>query len=137
MTRSRSICCIGVMAYNEERNIGRLLEALRHQKVVSARVAQIIVVASGCTDRTEEIVTQAAQVDKRVRLIVQARREGKARAINLFLVAARDAGADLCVLQSGDTLPQEGTIEALLKPFAKDPSVGMTGAHVVPVNGHG
>lgn len=125
------------MAYNEERNIGRLLEALRHQKTMSARVTQIIVVASGCTDRTEQIVTQAAESDSRVRLIRQARREGKARAINLYLQAAGQNGADLCVLQSGDTLPQDGTLESLLKPFAEDPTVGMTGAHVVPVNGHG
>lgn len=137
MKQTVSVCSIGVMAYNEERNIGRLLEALRLQKVVSAHIAQIIVVASGCTDRTEEIVTQAAQVDARVRLIRQTRREGKARAINLFLQAAHEGRADLCVLQSGDTLPQDGTLEALLKPFAEDPAVGMTGAHVVPVNGHG
>ena len=137
MKQAGSVCSIGVMAYNEERNIGRLLEALRHQKTVSARVAQIVVVASGCTDRTEEVVAQAARADARVRLIVQARREGKARAINLFLQAARDSGADLCVLQSGDTLPQDNTLEALLRPFAENPSVGMTGAHVVPVNGHG
>lgn len=125
------------MAYNEERNIGRLLEALRHQKTATASITQIIVVASGCTDRTEAIVLEAAQVDKRVRLIRQVRREGKARAINLFLQTARDARADLCVLQSGDTLPREGTLEALLAPFATDPTIGMTGAHVVPVNGHG
>ena len=137
MKSTMAVCSIGVMAYNEERNIGRLLEALRHQKTVSARIDQIIVVASGCTDRTEAIVRQAAQVDSRVRLIRQTRREGKARAINLFLQAANEKGADLCVLQSGDTLPEDGTLEALLQPFAADPTVGMTGAHVIPVNGHG
>ena len=130
-------CSIGVMAYNEERNIGRLLEALRLQRVASASIGQIVVVASGCTDRTEEIVNMAAVADPRVRLIVQKRREGKSRAINLFLQAVAIHGADLCVLQSGDTLPKDGTLEALLKPFADDPTIGMTGAHVVPVNGHG
>ena len=130
-------CCVGVMAYNEERNIGHLLEALRRQEVSCCRVDQIIVVASGCTDRTEEIVERAAGRDPRIRLMSQSRREGKARAINLFLLAARSSGADLCVLQSGDTLPEEGTIETLLSPMVKDGTVGMTGAHVVPVNGHG
>ncbi|HEY3175075.1 MAG TPA: glycosyltransferase [Candidatus Polarisedimenticolia bacterium] len=130
-------CSVGVMAYNEERNIGHLLEALRRQVVACCQLGEIIVVASGCTDRTEEIVQRAAGRDRRIRLLRQTRREGKARAINLFLQATRSSGADLCVLQSGDTLPEEGALEALLRPMVEDAGVGMTGAHVMPVNGHG
>jgi cellulose synthase/poly-beta-1,6-N-acetylglucosamine synthase-like glycosyltransferase len=37
------------------------------------------------------------------------------------------------VLESGDTLPHEDTIENMVRMFA-DPAVGMTGAHKVPVN---
>src|SRR5438093_491776 len=80
----RLTCSIGVMAYNEERNIGQLLEALRVQALLSCRLAEIVVVASGCTDRTEGIVETAARRDPRVRLVRQTRREGKARAINIF-----------------------------------------------------
>ncbi|HET9480595.1 MAG TPA: glycosyltransferase [Candidatus Polarisedimenticolia bacterium] len=130
-------CAVGVMAYNEERNLGRLLEALRTQELSRCRIDSIIVVASGCTDRTEPIAEQAASVDSRVHLIRQARREGKSSAINLFLKTARASGVDVCVLQSGDTLPEAGTIEALVRPMAEDPGIGMTGAHVVPVNSEG
>jgi len=130
-------CSVGVMAYNEERNIARLLEALRLQALELASIEEIVVVASGCTDRTEELVADAARRDARVRLIRQPRREGKASAINLYLQAARACRADVCILQSGDTLPERGTIEALVKPMALDKNVGMTGAHVVPVDGRG
>ena len=122
------------MAYNEEHNNGSLLESLRHQQLESCSLEQIIVVASGCTDRTEEIVERAARSDSRIRLIRQRRREGKARAINLYLKEALAGGFDVCVLQSGDTLPDPATLDALVQPMARNAEVGMVGAHVVPVN---
>jgi len=125
------------MAYNEERNIGRLLESLGRQRTQGCRIDSIFVVASGCTDATESITRAAATRDPRIRLVSQPVREGKARAINVFLTQARDAGVDVCVLQSGDTLPEEDTIERLVHPMAQDPNVGMTGARVIPVNGKG
>ena len=47
---------IGIMAYNEEANIGRLLQSLLNQILTHGYLSEIIVVASGCTDRTEDIV---------------------------------------------------------------------------------
>src|SRR6202011_1537934 len=63
---------VAVPAYNEERNIGLLIDSLRSQKTRRAEIAEIVVVASGCTDRTAEIVRER---QKRrgtpVRLIVE------------------------------------------------------------------
>src|SRR5436190_13279106 len=70
-------CGVGIMAYNEEANIGRLLAALSAQKTRVASLDEIVVVASGCTDRTEAIVQEFAARDRRVRLLTQARKEGK------------------------------------------------------------
>ncbi|MBK7216398.1 MAG: glycosyltransferase, partial [Candidatus Promineofilum sp.] len=94
------------------------------------RVAEIIVVASGCTDDTEAIVRAAAAADPRIRLISQPTRQGKASAMNLFL---RDAACDVLVLSSADLLPSEDAIERLVSPFA-DPEVGMTACRPEPVN---
>jgi biofilm PGA synthesis N-glycosyltransferase PgaC len=123
-------CSVGVMAYNEEANIGYLLQALCSQRLVRATIKEIIVVASGCTDKTAEIVKAHSRLDRRVRLLIEEKRSGKASAINLFL---RVAEGDIFVLESGDTIPEPDTIENLLRPF-QDPTVGMTGAHPVPVN---
>jgi cellulose synthase/poly-beta-1,6-N-acetylglucosamine synthase-like glycosyltransferase len=123
-------CSIGVMAHNEEANIGRLLEALTSQELATVEIAEIIVVASGCTDRTHEIVEEFAAFDPRIRLIAQPFRQGKTAAINAFLAEATE---DIVVIQSGDTLARHDTIEHLIKPFA-DPTIGMTGAQKVPVN---
>ena len=121
---------LGIMAYNEAGNMGRLLEALLRQRSSRSRLTEIIVVASGCTDGTEGIVGEFQEKDRRITLIREPVRRGKAAAINLFLGAAT---GDILVLESADTIPDEDTVDNLVAPFA-DPAVGMTGARPVPVN---
>lgn len=123
-------CSVGITAHNEEANIGKLLTAMLGQELHQVAITEIIVVASGCTDRTVEIVQAYAAQDSRIQLIVQPRREGKTSAINQFLRHARE---EICVLESGDTLPRHDSIENLVKLFA-DPTIGMTGAQKIPVN---
>jgi biofilm PGA synthesis N-glycosyltransferase PgaC len=130
MSEPRIKCSVGITAYNEEANIGRLLEALSSQLLHDVEITEIIVVSSGCTDRTEEIVREQMARDPRIQLFVQEKREGKTSAINLFLAHASEK---ICVLESGDTLPREDTIEKMVRMF-QDPAVGMTGAHKVAVN---
>jgi poly-beta-1,6-N-acetyl-D-glucosamine synthase len=95
-------CCIGVMAYNEEANIGCLLDALLAQETKTVSIDRIVVVASGCTDRTVEIAEGFVKKDRRVVLLLQAKREGKASAVNLML---KQVNAEVVVLISADTLP--------------------------------
>lgn len=123
-------CSVGITAHNEEANVGPLLDAMLKQELHQVTIAEIIVVASGCTDGTCDIVRAYSQRDPRVRLIEQKTREGKTSAINVFLQNARE---EICVLESGDTLPGKTTIENLVKLF-EDPQVGMTGAQKIPVN---
>ncbi len=124
------VCSIGVTAYNEEVNIGHLLAALIDQHLHSVEIAEIVVVASACTDRTVAIVHEYMALDPRIKLIEQERREGKTSAVNLFLTAAQ---CEICVLESGDTLPHEYAIEHMVRMF-RDPEVGMVGAQKVAVN---
>lgn len=126
-------CSMGIMAYNEEANIGRLLEALVSQHLQNVSLSEIVVVASGCTDNTHAIVLDWSHRDPRIRLIVQEKRGGKASAINEYLPQAKDK---IIVLCSADLLPVADALEQLVAPFA-DPEVGMTTAHPVPVNNAG
>lgn len=123
-------CSIGVMAFNEEANIGYLLKSLLDQRLSRCKISEIVVVASGCTDNTVGIVESIAEYNSLVELIVQETREGKASGINLFLSKAK---GDVVIIESGDTLPEEDAIENLVRPFY-DRSVGMTGARPIPVN---
>jgi len=124
------ICSMGIMAYNEEANIGRLLEAVVSQKFKDVMLTEIVVVASGCTDNTEAVVLDWAKRDSRIRLISQEKRAGKAAAINDYLPKAQER---ILVLCSADLLPEPEAIERLVAPFA-DPEVGMTSSRPVPVN---
>jgi poly-beta-1,6-N-acetyl-D-glucosamine synthase len=129
-TQQNLVCSIGVTAYNEEQNIGHLMEALVEQHLHRVEIAEIIVVASACTDRTVPIVQQYMARDPRIKLIEQPKREGKTSAINLFLAEAK---TDICVLESGDTIPHEYAVEHLVRMFA-DPTVGMVGAQKMAVD---
>lgn len=123
-------CSIGIMAYNEEANIARTVRALLEQCVSTASIEEIIVVASGCTDRTVPIVAEIARQDPRVKVCVQEKREGKASAVNLFL---KVASSPIVILIGADVIPESSAIEILCVPF-KDPAVGMVGGRPVPVN---
>lgn len=123
-------CSIGIMAYNEEANIARTINAVLAQQGPSIRIEEVIVVASGCTDRTVPIVAELAMQESRVRLCVQEKREGKASAINLFL---KEANSEVAILIGADVIPEESAIEHLGAPF-KDSKIGMVGGRPVPVN---
>src|SRR5258708_2356253 len=123
-------CSVGIMAYNEEANIERTLRAVLAQQGPSIRIEEVIVVASGCTDRTVAIVTALAQEEQRVHLYVQDKREGKASAINLFL---KKATSQVAVLIGADVIPETDAVEKLCAPF-KDLTIGMVGGRPVPVN---
>jgi GT2 family glycosyltransferase len=125
--RQRPKVAIGVTAHNEGHNIGRLLERLR--RVDAGPELRIIVVASGCTDNTLPVAERLAQQDPRVTIVADPERRGKAVAINQLLDAAGDA--EIIVMESADTLPDPGAIEAMLGRFG-DPQVGMVGSRPVP-----
>ncbi|HQM79555.1 MAG TPA: glycosyltransferase [Candidatus Syntrophosphaera sp.] len=127
---SKIKCSLGVFAYNEAENILPLLEALVNQKLEKVEIEEIIVVSSGSTDGTDELVTQFAQLHPQVRLIRQAKREGKASAINIFI---KEAKSDILVVISGDVIPAPTTIEKLVSAF-EDPTIGATGGRPIPVN---
>jgi len=121
---------VGVMAYNEEKNIARCLEALENQQLSSGKIVEIIVVSSGSTDGTNQIVREFEQRNPLIRLVIQPERRGKANAINEFLKIAK---GDICVVESADTVTEPNTIEYLIRPFRR-PEIGMTGVHPIPTN---
>ena len=123
-------CSIGIMAHNEEANIERTIHAVLQQQGQSFLLEEVIVVASGCTDRTVPIVAEIALQESRVRLCIQEKREGKASAINLFL---KQAISQVVVLIGADVIPEASALEYLCAPL-KEPEIGMVGGRPVPVN---
>jgi cellulose synthase/poly-beta-1,6-N-acetylglucosamine synthase-like glycosyltransferase len=127
MTRDFSV---GIAAYNEAANIGRLLDRLLVYQPDASGLAEVLVVASGCTDGTEDIVRAYAARDQRVRLITEPRRSGKASAVNLFI---KNSSHHLLVLMSADILPDDGALTHLIEPFSDD-RVGIAAGRIIPEN---
>lgn len=124
----------GVCAYNEERNILKCLRSLTSQKLKGKELVEMLVVSSGSTDRTDEMVLEYSRdVDPRVRLIRQEKREGKNSAVNAFIEAAK---GEVLFLANADNVMREDTFDLMAEHFL-DPATGMVGGHPVPVNDKG
>ncbi len=124
----------GVCAYNEEKNILSCLRSLTSQVLHGKELIEILVISSGSSDRTEELALEHSRnVDGRVRLIRQERREGKNSAVNVFIEQAR---GEVLFLANADNVMREDTFELMSEHFS-DPVTGMVGGHPVPVNDRG
>ncbi len=122
-----------VPAHNEAANIEQLLNSLLAQTTNVARLIEIMVVASGCTDDTAEISRRISRGRPGVHVRVQERRAGKVAAINEYL-KIRDRRADVIVSCSADLRMEPDVIEKLAVHLRDNPDVGMVGARPVPDN---
>jgi cellulose synthase/poly-beta-1,6-N-acetylglucosamine synthase-like glycosyltransferase len=119
----------GVAAHNEEKNIDNLLPVLINDDVIDA-----IVVVSSSTDRTNEIVRDFAQRNKsKLKLVEEVERRGKSLAFNTMIEIAQNEKFDILLYTGGDTLPDDGAIETLLKEFNKS-NVGVVGGRPEPID---
>jgi cellulose synthase/poly-beta-1,6-N-acetylglucosamine synthase-like glycosyltransferase len=106
---------IVVCAYNEEGSIGPLLENLICQRVPPEVVKrEVVVVASGCTDATVEVVRRYMGGAVTVKLVEQEARLGKASALNQAFAVCE---GDYVVLVPADVCPAAGALFNLLVPF--------------------
>lgn len=104
-----------VCAYNEEKSVGLLLENLMHQRIPpEIEDSEIIVVTSGCTDRTVDIVKQHVARNSKIKLIEEDERQGKASALNKAFKAST---GDYIALVPADVLPADNAMYNLLVPF--------------------
>jgi cellulose synthase/poly-beta-1,6-N-acetylglucosamine synthase-like glycosyltransferase len=121
---------IGICAYNEASNIGNLLKNLLNQPLFQQhKILEIIVVCSGCTDCTPEIVKKYQKKDSRIKLIIQISRQGKSSAQNIILEIAN---GEVIVFISADVCPAKGSIMALVDAIKGN--IGGANSRVILLN---
>jgi cellulose synthase/poly-beta-1,6-N-acetylglucosamine synthase-like glycosyltransferase len=120
---------IGICAYNEENNVGRLLQNLVSEQDLGEN-CKILVICSGCNDRTPQIVRRFQENDARIELVIENLRRGKANALNKIFKMAD--GTEFAILINADALPEKGSINKLVTKLA-DLHVGAAFAQPVPV----
>lgn len=114
---------IGIPVYNEEKNIDCLLRRITSL----GEDYEIIVVSSGSTDCTNEIVRNYDNVT----LIVEDVRQGKVSAIKKII---ENAKGDVIVLSDGDVLLDKSSVTNITKCF-DDPQVLACTGRVEPIHG--
>lgn len=118
-------------AHNEERHIAAALASLLSQQLPeSFELQEVLVVASGCTDGTEDIVREWSRRDSRIVLLHEGSRSGKARALNWIL---EEAKGEIIVTLNADARLASGALACLLAPFSRSAQVVIAcGAPVLP-----
>ncbi len=122
-----------VPAYNEAGNIENLLLSILGQQTELARIIEIVVIASGCTDDTAARARNVARGRPGVHVVVQERRAGKVAAINEYL-RVRDKRAEIILSCSADVCLAPDVVEKICICLRDNPHVGMVGGHPVPDN---
>ena len=116
-------------AHNEEANISNFLTACLGSKGSDFDLNEVVVVASGCTDRTEQIVAEFQRRTPKVKLVSEPVRAGKVTALvhGFELVTG-----DVIVVENADTVPSPDAFDKILACF-RDPKVQLVGVRPVPV----
>jgi glycosyltransferase involved in cell wall biosynthesis len=110
MYRDKTVCVV-VPAYNEEKLIGRVLETMPDY------VDKVVVVDDKSTDKTAEIVINAAeQSGGRIILIQHSKNQGVGGAITSGYKWARDNKIDVTAVMAGDAQMDPADLPNLLDP---------------------
>ena len=121
-----------IPAFNEEKVIRATIENKLAQ-TYPADLIDIIVISDESEDKTDEIVTEIAEQNSRVKLVRQVPRQGKTSGLNL---AMPHAGGEIIVFSDANSHYQPDAIEKLVACFA-DPDVGYVTGKMVYVNEEG
>ncbi len=128
MAKKKITVNIGIPAYNEEKNILKLLTALLNQKSLSFTLQNIIIVSDASTDKTDRIVQSIN--DSRVVLIRNKQRKGQNYNENIIF---NKSTSDILILLEADTLPLDNTyLETLISPMINDPVIEYVQGNMQP-----
>ena len=129
--QNRETVSILIPAFNEERNLPRLLDAIRKDATLAPLLREVLIDVSGSTDRTGEIALQARRGWEIVQVIDVGRRDGLMPALDRLILAAT---SDLLVRLDADTQFEMGTLRSLVNHFA-DPTLGIIGPRIRAFSG--
>lgn len=104
---------VGIPAFNEARNIGRLLRALLKQKHEHFSLQEILVVCDGCSDDTAELARSVGH--PKIRVIEHDQRLGQQARQNEIM---KLYSGEILVFLEADTLPAcADTLQKLVEPL--------------------
>jgi glycosyltransferase involved in cell wall biosynthesis len=119
---------IGIPAYNEAKNIGKLLNTLLSQKEEGITLKEIIVASDGSSDNTANVVK--ALKDKRIKLLDDGKRLGKSARLDQMF---RKFTGDVLFLLDADILIKDNKLLAKTVQIANLKKHGLAGINARPL----
>lgn len=121
---------IAICAYNEEKNIGRLLSSLISQRKEIFKLDQVLIVDDGSVDSTARIVEKYRQAHKVITLQKMKNNIGKLACINEVL---KKNTSDILVFLDADVVPtHDCVVESLVLEFTGTRKVDLVGGVTIP-----
>ncbi len=117
---------VGICASDRSHDLAELVRLViseRYPENVS--LEKVVIVASACPKETIENIADIANQDKRVKLIVEEKRYGKAEAINKILARCKE---DILVLVNSDAYPKPSTLSNIVGELLEDEKTGVVSA---------
>ncbi len=104
---------VGIPAYNEEKNIGKLVRLILSQKEVGFKLSEVLIISDGSTDLTAQIVKSIK--DRRVKFYDDGQRMSQQARQNQMIAKFK---GDILVIVEADTVPYDcWTLAKLVKPY--------------------
>lgn len=119
---------IGIPAYNEEKNIGGLLEDIFNQKLENK--FDVLVVSDNSSDMTDNIVLSFMKKHENVKIIKKEKRTGKPSSLHMIFDGAKDY--DTLILLDADIKLADNSLNILLEKFFKNDADLVAGNPIIP-----
>jgi poly-beta-1,6-N-acetyl-D-glucosamine synthase len=121
---------LGIIAYNEERNLPFLLKAVEKQRLKNTIIDELFLISDGSNDLTNEIIRKyKSKKICNLKKIIHKKREGKYKRINEFIKKSKNEIVALC---NGDILIGAKCLEKLGREF-NDSSVCLVTTKGIPL----
>jgi len=125
---------IGVPAHNEAKNISRLLDSIKQQRLDSCVLERVIIACDGCTDDTSQIAKNYSTSYSLVEVWDDGKRLGKIGRLNEFY---QKINTDVFIMFDGDSILSNNlVVDKLVRSFSNE-SVGLVGGLEKPLKPQG
>src|SRR4030042_226543 len=122
---------VAIPTYNEEKNIGNVLNSLLLQKLKRIDLEKIVVYTDGSTDKTPEIVKRAMEQSPKIFLVVGKNQRGKFYRLNKIY---KDNTSDILIVLDADIgLNGDMFLENFAASIISDPKAQLVSAHELPL----
>jgi glycosyltransferase involved in cell wall biosynthesis len=135
---SESILLVAIMAHNEERVVSKAINSCLNQIPPFQFGVRVLVVANGCTDRTEEIVADIARQSPTRLLLMSMKEKGKTKALNNVITYVKEeidkeANIPYVIFLDADCeFVGDNTFIKFVKRFEETPLLCAVGANCIP-----